>query len=83
MMDIPAKVREAAQPLLEMYGGRVEHLGEYQGADAFYYNFPDDVTAGHSPVYFYEDGKIDVLYGDVAYAVMLSCIENVDIVDIK
>ena len=50
-MEIPAKVRQAAQYLVEMYGDHIEHLGQYQCAEALYYHFPDDVTAGFRPVY--------------------------------
>ena len=44
-MEIPVKVRQAAQYLVKMYGDHLEHLGQYHGAEAFYYHFPDDVTA--------------------------------------
>ena len=35
-MEIPVKIKEAAQYLIDIYGDNVEHLGQYQGAEAFY-----------------------------------------------
>ena len=75
-MEIPAKVKEAAQYLIDIYGDHVEHLGQYQGAEAFYYRFPEDITAGYCPVYLYKSNKVDVLTGEVAYHVLLSFIED-------
>ncbi len=34
-MEIPSKVRQAAQYLVEMYGDHVEHLGTYRGQRLF------------------------------------------------
>lgn len=56
-MDIPAKVRHAAQYLIDMYGDHIEHLGQYQGAEAFYYHFPDDITVGFPSVYLLKADK--------------------------
>ncbi len=50
-MEIPSKVKQAAQSLVEMYGDHIEHLGQYQGAEAFYYHFPDDIDAGFPFIY--------------------------------
>ncbi|MBD5250149.1 MAG: hypothetical protein HDS56_03105 [Barnesiella sp.] len=77
-MEIPVKVKEAAQYLIDIYGDHVEHLGQYQGAEAFYYRFPDDITAGYCPVYLHKSNKVDVLTGEVAYHVLLSFIEDFD-----
>lgn len=82
-MEIPAKVRQAAQYLVEMYGDHIEHLGQYQGAEAFYYRFPDDITAGICPVYLCKDDEVESLSGEVAYCILCSFIENVDEVDIE
>lgn len=82
-MDIPAKIQEAARYLVEMYGDHVEHLGQYQGAEAFYYHFPDDITAGYCPVYLYRGGEVEELTGPVAYSVLSSFIENVDEIGIE
>ena len=75
-MEIPAKVKQAAQYLVEMYGDHVEHLGQYQGAEAFYYHFPDDVTAGPCPVYLVTDGKAREVPGFEALEILDSFVEN-------
>ncbi|MCM1220889.1 MAG: hypothetical protein NC548_41025 [Lachnospiraceae bacterium] len=77
-MKTPSKVTDAARNLIEMYGDHVEHLGQYQGAEAFYYNYPEDVTAGYCPVYLYKDGEIDTLTGEVANNVLSSFIEDLN-----
>lgn len=75
-MEIPAKVKQAAQYLVEMYGDHVEHLGQYQGAEAFYYHFPDDVTAGPCPVYLVTDGEVREVPGFAALEILDSFVEN-------
>lgn len=77
-METPAKVKAAAQYLIDMYGDHVEHLGQYQGAEAFYYHFPEDITAGFCPVYLYKAGEVDELTGEIAYNVLSSFIEDLD-----
>ena len=62
-MNTPEQVKKAAQYLIDMYGDHVEHLGEHQGAEAFYYHFPDDVDAGFPPVYLLKGGKLTELTG--------------------
>lgn len=78
-MEIPAKVREAAHLWTEMYGDCLEYLGEHQGAQAYYYRYPDDVTAGFCPVFLYRDGTVDVLTDEIAQAVTSSLfVEDAD-----
>ncbi len=75
-METPAKVKQAAQYLIDMYGDRVEYLGKYQGAEAFYYHFPDDVTAGPCPVYLETDGEVREVPGFEAMKILDSFVEN-------
>lgn len=82
-MQIPVQVIEAASMLRRMYGEHVEYLGEYQGAQAYYYRFPEDVTAGACPVYLYKDGTVERLSGDVAAYVLDLYLEDIDEVDIE
>lgn len=82
-MKIPVKVKQAAQYLIDMYGDHVEHLGQYQGAEAFYYHFPDDITAGSCPVYLFKDGKVDELTDSVADYVLSLFIENFDKISVE
>ena len=62
-MKIPSKVKQAAQYLIDMYGDHVEHLGQYQGAEAFYYQFPEDVAVGFPCVYLLKDDKLTEITG--------------------
>lgn len=82
-MEIPAKVRQAAQYLVDMYGDHIEHLGQYQGAEAFYYRFPDDVTAGFPPVYLVKGGKLREVGEFEALEIIGSFVENLSESDIK
>ena len=62
-MNIPAQIRTAAQWLVEQYGDRIEHLGEYKGAQAYYYHFPDDVDAGFPVAYLLKEDKVTEIMG--------------------
>ena len=82
-MEIPAKVKQAAQYLVEMYGDHVEHLGQYQGAEAFYYHFPEDIIAGPCPVYLVKDGAVREVPGFEALEILDSFVENFSETDIE
>lgn len=82
-MEIPSKVKRAAQYLVEMYGDHVEHLGQYQGAEAFYYHFPDDITAGFPPVYLMKGDKLREVSGFEALEIIDSFVEDFSESDVK
>ncbi len=82
-MKIPAKVKEAAQYLIDMYGDRVEHLGQYQGAEAFYYHFPDDVDAGFPHVYLLKGDELTEITGFYALEIIGSFVEDFGEVSIE
>lgn len=82
-MKIPEKVRQAAQYLVEMYGDHIEHLGQYQGAEAFYYRFPDDADAGFPTVYLLKDDELTEISDFFALEIIDSFFENVDEIDIE
>ncbi len=82
-MEIPSKVKRAAQYLVEMYGDHVEHLGQYQGAEAFYYHFPDDITAGFPPVYLMKGDKLREVDGFEALEIIGSFVEDFSESDVK
>lgn len=75
-METPSKVKAAAQYLIDMYGDHVEHLGQYQGAEAFYYHFPEDITAGFCPVYLLKAGKVTEVNDFAALDILSSFVEN-------
>ena len=76
-MEIPAKVREEAQWLIEMYGDHLEYLGKHQGADAFWYHTPGDIIINYSPVYLYENDDVVTLTGDIAGYVISLFVKDV------
>ena len=82
-MQIPAKVRQAAQYLVEMYGDHIEHLGQYQGAEAFCYRFPDDITAGFPPVYLLKGDVLREVGEFEALEIIGSVVENFSESDIE
>lgn len=82
-MEIPAKVRQAAQYLVEMYGDHIEHLGQYQGAEAFYYRFPENVDAGFPTVYLLKDGELTEISDFFALEIIGSFIEDLGEVGIE
>lgn len=82
-METPAKVRQAAQYLVEMYGDHVEHLGTYRGAEVFYYRFPDDITAGFPPVYLMKGDELREVGGFEALEIIGSFVEDFSESDVK
>jgi len=77
-MNIPSKVMNAASELRAMYGEHVEYLGEFQGAQAYYYHFPDDVDAGFPSVYLLKDGELTEISGPFALEILDLFFEDVD-----
>lgn len=75
-MKTPAKIKEAARYLVERYGDRIEYLGQYQGAEAFYYHFPEDVDAGFPSVYLLKDDEVTEIGGFFALEILDSFIED-------
>lgn len=77
-MNIPSQVMNAASELRSMYGEHVEYLGEFQGAQAYYYRFPDDADAGFPAVYLLKDGELTEIGGFFALEILDSFFEDVD-----
>lgn len=77
-MNIPSLVMKAASELRAMYGEHVEHLGEFQGAQAYYYHYPDDITAGFPSVYLLKDGELTEISGFFALEILDSFFEDVN-----
>ncbi len=77
-MNIPPQVMNAASELRAMYGEHVEYLGEFQGSHAYYYHYPDDITAGVCPVYLYDGTTVDEVTGDIAMNILDLLVEDVN-----
>ena len=61
MAKIPQIVKDAAKDLIEMYGESFDHLGKYEGADAYVYQFPEGACTGFPFVYLVKDDKVEVI----------------------
>lgn len=77
-MNIPSQVMNAASELRAMYGEHVEYIGEFQGAQAYYYHYPDDVDAGFPSVYLLKGGELTEISGLFALEILDSFFEDVD-----
>ena len=81
-MNIPAKVKEAAQELIAMYGSHLKHLGKSDGADFYMFKFPDDEDTGFPVVYILKDDKVDVVTDTPALYIIELLVEDVDVSDV-
>ena len=77
-MNIPSQVMKAASELRAMYGEHVEYLGEFQGAQVYYYHYPDDIDVGFPSVYLLKGGELTEISGHLALEILDSFIEDVD-----
>lgn len=75
-MKTPAKVKAAARYLVKMFGDHIEYLGKYQGAEAFYYHYPNDITAGFPPVYLWKNDEVTEISDFFALEIIESFIED-------
>ncbi len=75
-MDIPAKVREAAQWLVDRYSGEIVYLGEYEGAAAYMFQFQEDVDTGFPFVYLLNGDKLTEINGPESLDIAGSFVED-------
>lgn len=75
-MKTPAKIREAAQWLIDQYGDAICYLGKYKGADTYYFRFPDDIATGFPYVYLMKADKVTEITGFEAVEIIGSFVEN-------
>lgn len=63
MKQTPQIVKDAAKDLIKAYGGKVDFLGKYKGADAYMLKFPEDADTGFPFVYIHKDDKVTEIIG--------------------
>lgn len=78
MKQIPQIVKDAAKDLIKAYGGKIDFLGKYEGADAYMFHFPDDSCTGFPFVYIHKDDKLTEITGFEALDIMNLFVENFD-----
>lgn len=70
-MDIPVEVFIAASRWLQNNpDSKIEHLGDYEGRDAFCVDF--DQHIGYPPVFLYKDGEVTEVFGEKALEILAS-----------
>lgn len=77
-MEIPAKVKKVASALIERYGDRVERLGKYRGAQAYCFQFPDNMSTGFPFVYLFKEDKVTEITGFEALDIIGLFIKDTD-----
>ena len=63
---IPEAVQREAADLCRTYNGTVEHLGEYEGQDAYYVKIPEEYVVGFPTVFLLKDGGVLSVGGPAA-----------------
>lgn len=76
--NIPAKIIEAAKPLIDMYGVHFSYLGLYDGADAYVYEFPEDSETGFPFVYLLKDNSVTEVTEHIALHIIDSTLIDED-----
>lgn len=62
-MEIPEPVAEAANWLIEGFGGSIRYLGPYEGADVYVYQFPEAADVGFPILFLWKDGAVREVQG--------------------
>lgn len=63
-MKTPKAVLEAASWLTEQFDGHLEHLGTYEGKEAFVFNPNEPLIIGFPNVFLYdEEGSVEEVKG--------------------
>ncbi len=82
-MNVPQKVKDAAQSLIDMYGLSFDYLGKYKDKEVYLYNFPEDANTGFPSVYLYKDNKVEEITGFEAMDIVNLFIKDFDKVEVE
>ncbi len=63
MSRTPQIVKDVARDLIKMYGDNIDYLGKHEGADVYYYHFPDDTDTGFPYVYLLKAENVTEITG--------------------
>ena len=64
MVKVPQIVKDAAKHLIDLYGGKFDYLGKFEGADAYLYQLSDPIPpTGFPIVYLVKDDKVEEISG--------------------
>lgn len=82
-MNIPEQVKNKARWLIEQYGDSFDYLGDYEGQDAYLFNFPEDTVTGLPFVYLFKDGHVTEKTGFESLDIIALLVKDIDMVDVE
>ena len=82
-MNIPEQVKNEAQWLIGQYGDSFNYLGNYEGQEAYIFEFPEDSSTGFPFVYLMKGTDVLEVTGPFAIDIIGSFIEDVDEFDVE
>ena len=84
-MNIPKPIQEAMKSWCDDYAGHIEYLGEYQGRNAYTYDFENnDLEIGFPGVYLLNsDNTVEKIGGFEGLEICNSFVEDVDEVGVE
>lgn len=82
-MNVPEEVKHEARWLIEQYGDSFDYLGNYEGADYFVFQFPEDSTTGFPFVFQYGRGAVMTITGFDALDLIHLLVKDVDVVGVE
>lgn len=77
-MNIPEQIKNEARLLIEQYGDSFEYLGNYEGQDAYVFQFPENSDTGYPFVYLYDGKNVDEITGPLALDIIDSFVKDVE-----
>lgn len=82
-MIVPEQVKKEADWLIDRYDESFDYLGNYEGADFFVYQFPEEVTIGFPYVFQYENGSVLTITGFEALDVIDLFVKDIDEINVE
>jgi hypothetical protein len=71
-METPKAVIKAAYTLIQGFGSKFKHLGEYEGQDAWLFVMPADTYTGFPHIFLYKDDSAVEMCGPEALPILHS-----------
>lgn len=83
MKPVPQIVKDEAKELINSFAGQIKHLGKYEDADVYIFDFAEPVSIGFPEIYLVKDNKVETVSDFIALEIIDSLVENVDKIDVK
>ncbi len=75
-MEIPEPVTEAANELIESFGGSIRYLGPYEGVEVYLYQFPETADVGFPILFLWKDGAVREVQGVDSLSIIEQLVED-------